>query len=84
MDGQKWSWFAGIEACEIHHCGCTAADPAANDDATRSPNATVEDKYLNLSARLARPSETAAVDLQCRLKIIIKGCSISSFLLLIY
>lgn len=83
MDGQKWSLSIEIEVCENHHFGYTATNPIAVGDAARSLNAIEEDKYLNWSIVFAEPSETAT-DLQCRLKIIIKDCSISSFLLLIY
>lgn len=80
---QKWSLSIEIEVCESHHCGYTAVNPIVVGDAGLSLNATVEDKYLNWSIVFAEQSETAT-DHQYRLKIIIKDCSISSFLLLIY
>lgn len=85
MVGQKWSWSEETKVCGNRHYGYTAANPIASGDAMRRPlNETVVDKCLNWSTGFAKLSETAATDLQCRLKIIIKDCSISSFLLLIY
>jgi len=83
MVGQKWSLSIEIEACESHHCGYIAANPIDFGDVELSLNATMEDRCLNLSIVFAKQSETAT-GLQYRLKIIIKDCSISSFLLLIY
>jgi hypothetical protein len=83
MVGQKWSLSIEIEAFESRHCGYTAANPIDAGGAALSPNVTRGDKYLNLSIGSAKQSETAT-GLQYRLKIIIKDCSISSFLLLIY
>ena len=59
MVGQKWSLSIEIEACGTHHCGYTAAIPIDFGDAVLSLNATMEDKYLNLSVTSAKQSEIA-------------------------
>ena len=59
MVGQKWSLSIEIEACGTHHCGYTAAIPIDFGDAVLSLNATMEDKYLNLSVTSAKQSVTA-------------------------
>ena len=59
MVGQKWSLSIEIEACGTHHSGYTAAIPIDFGDAVLSLNATMEDKYLNLSVTSAKQSEIA-------------------------
>ncbi len=83
MVGQKWSWSEETKACGNRHCGYIIANPVAGGDAMWQPlNETVEDRYLIWFTVFAELSET--IDCRCRLKIIIKDCSVSSFLLLIY